>query len=514
MSLLGHKKTFTSILVFLFFASCQTSLFRENSIQDDSLPEVSVNSNVQSQNNEDKQADNNATLSHKTTTSNNIIEENKTSNATIEDNEKTSYEPPQISLPTKTAKQTKQPVHYRGDVFVREIKYHRRVKKKTPVLTIKGNVRVSQGSTVLYARKIEIVGNNGEFILAPQGVRVVDKNTQVQGNYAEYHRNSKRVFLKGNCKVRSGRKQKVEIRSNEMEYDFLSQVSYARGNVTTKAHPYSGTSKQAMYQQKLDLFRFVGDAFVYHETTTYHAQEISLQQKTNAIEMKHNVSIWHYEYEGKEKKSTNHIIADHAKRTGQGKELKTELFSNEKKQVQLTNDEIFFHANYAVLYGEQQLEATGNITVTDRKEGHYIRAEKASSSADGKIIQFFSVVKSQNNIVPNIVLMDQDKNPSVSIQAHHLEKNSVIKKWNARGQMQAEILSFENKERNNENYTRKESIWLGGEWAEMKEGSTDVYLFGSPYVTQENKKIYSREIIINKDKRTVQLKGSIQTSSP
>lgn len=502
MKIVNCKKrsAFIFFSVVFFFVSCQTSLFREAPQSNNSFSEVSVNPNLQ--NNKQSQK----TQTPKDTISNNTTQEENQEKYT---EDSISYEPPQIQLPNKTASQTNQPVHYRGDIFIRETKYHKRVKKKIPVLTIEGNVRVTQGSTMLYARKIEILGNNSELILAPNGIKVIDKNTQVQGNYAEYHRNSKKIFLTGNCKVRSKKNQKIEIKSNEMEHDFLNQISYARGDVTTHALPYSGTSKQAMYQQSLDLFRFIGDAFVYHGTTTYHAQEISLQKKTNTIEMKEEVSIWHNAFKDKKKISTNHIVAAYAKRTGEGDKLKTELFSNEKKQLRLTNDDIFFDANYAILYGEQQLEAAGKIVVTDRKEGHRICAEKANSSTDGKIIQFFSVIKKEQNILPRIVLMDEQKNPSVIIKAFHLEKNSVMKKWNARGQMQAEILSIEEEGREH-----KESVWLGGEWAEVQEGSKDIFLFGNPYVMQKDEKIHSREIIINKDKRSIQLKGSIQTEEP
>lgn len=538
---------FSFFLFFLF--SCQTSLWKETPPQNNPLPSVSVNGETEKETGEEYLAlpfQNTSDTSNAKDTKN-LQEKNQTddtvddtavsiqknsseSNTSSPDQNKKSKEE---DFPFTKHSKNKQPIRYSGDVFIREKKYHKYFGKKVQVLTISGHVKIRQGTTQLFAPKVEILGNDNGIILTSNGVKIIDRSTVISAKHGEYHRFDKKVLLSKNCKITHTKKNKskIVITSDKLEYSFVENKSYARDNVHISALPYTAQSDKAIYEQTTDILTLTDNPFVYHENTIYHAENILLYREKENIEMNNNVSIWHTEINENKIERTNKennknakikvlslITAHKASRTKTAKDIyKTEFFSESSSgQIRLVRKDIFFYTDYAMLYGEQQMEAKGNIQLIDREKGNKIFAESGNFSTDGKIVQFFSVTKNNQLVLPIAIIADEQKKASAFLQANHMEKNDVLKKIISRGDVKLEFLDETQKQtlevdrKEIENKKRVGSIFLGGELAELPNSENKIYLTGRPYVLQNAEKISAREIVVDNDKHSLQLKGSLQ----
>lgn len=542
------------------FNGCQSSLWKENDALEVLLPVKDFRARpatVDEQANTDK--DLSPSTSGDSASSKNWQEDQsgegssiqQTKNASAIDSEKFSLFPqnqmtPPSSKNAPLASRTKnQPIHYSGDVFIREKKYHPRLKKKVPVLTIRGHARVKQGSTALYTEKIDIIGEKGEIFIIPSRVKIIDSasRSSVQADYAEYHRFSKTAFFKKNCRIthQDKKNKKTVIRSHELQQDFQNNISYAYGDVIITNDNYSAKSQRAIYWQNTSKLALQEKAYIYQTNTVYHAQEISFTQEPDIMEMNRDVFIWNTESKATEEKTPDpknslqtdkivtFITAQRAKRelkkqdASLPKQYITRFFSSPQKQMQLTRDNIFFYADQATLVGANEMTAKGHLSLIDREGGHQIFAEQGSFSTDGKLIQFYSAYREEDShkklILPKAILANEEKNPSIVITSNHLEKDDHIGKISGRGKVVLEILAQKEKPTTSQKLyeqttKRASSIFLGCELAEFPTDGEDIFLSGNPYVLQEGDKIFARKIIVNLNKKNIKLEGNLQSDAP
>ena len=143
------------------------------------------------------------------------------------------------------------------------------------IAILTGNVKITQGDTVLTADKIEYNENEDiQTAVATGSVKIVDPDAEITGDKGIAYFNEKRAVIDGNIKVvaklkpkpaekdkktiKSEWKDKAVITCDKIEYFYKKKEASAVGNLKMIQKDRTLTAGQAFYQVKPEIITLSG----------------------------------------------------------------------------------------------------------------------------------------------------------------------------------------------------------------------------------------------------------------
>jgi len=163
------------------------------------------------------------------------------------------------------------------------------VGKETTILM--GNAQVRSDSLLLKASRIEIQGDNNQFIDCSGGVWGMEeeKNILFFTDRLRYDRKLKIARLEGNSTLED-RKNSVVAKGNYIEYDERTEVTVMQISVRLFKDDMVCRSEYAVYRRNEKLLDLSGFPVVYKKDDEFRADRIRVDLDTDDVTMEGAVS--------------------------------------------------------------------------------------------------------------------------------------------------------------------------------------------------------------------------------
>jgi lipopolysaccharide export system protein LptA len=161
--------------------------------------------------------------------------------------------------------------------------------KETTILS--GNAEVRSDSMLLRASRIEIQGDNNQFIDCTGNVWGVeeDKNILFQTDRLRYDRKLKIARLEGNSTLED-KKNEIVAKGNFIEYDDQSEVTVFQISVRLFKDDMVCRSEYAVYRRNEKLLDLSGFPVVFKKDDEFRADRIRVDLDTDDVSMEGAVS--------------------------------------------------------------------------------------------------------------------------------------------------------------------------------------------------------------------------------
>jgi lipopolysaccharide export system protein LptA len=159
------------------------------------------------------------------------------------------------------------------------------------VTILAGNAEVRSDNLVLHAEKIEILGDNNQFIDCIGGVSGVEEEKEIlfQTDRLRYDRDLKIVRLEGNS-VLEDRKNEIVAKGRFIEYDEQSEVTVFQISVRLFKDDMVCRSEYGIYRRNEKLLDLSGFPVVFKKEDEFRADRIRVDLDTNDVTMEGSVS--------------------------------------------------------------------------------------------------------------------------------------------------------------------------------------------------------------------------------
>jgi len=163
------------------------------------------------------------------------------------------------------------------------------VGKETTILT--GNAEVRSDNLLLKASRIEIQGDNNQFIDCTGGVWGMEeeKNILFFTDRLRYDRKLKIARLEGNSTLED-RKNNLVAKGNYIEYDDKAEVTVMQISVRLFKDDMVCRSEYAVYRRKDKLLDLTGFPVVFKKDDEFRADRIRVDLDTDDVTMEGAVS--------------------------------------------------------------------------------------------------------------------------------------------------------------------------------------------------------------------------------
>jgi len=161
--------------------------------------------------------------------------------------------------------------------------------KETTILM--GNAEVRSNNLLLKANRIEIQGENNQFIDCSGGVWGVEeeKNIFFITDRLRYDRKLKIARLEGNSTLED-RKNEIVAKGNFIEYDDQAEVTVMQISVRLFKDDMVCRSEYAVYRRKEKLLDLTGFPVVFKKDDEFRADRIRVDLDTDDVTMEGAVS--------------------------------------------------------------------------------------------------------------------------------------------------------------------------------------------------------------------------------
>jgi lipopolysaccharide export system protein LptA len=159
------------------------------------------------------------------------------------------------------------------------------------VTILAGNAEVRSDNLVLKAEKIEIQGDDNQFIYCTGGVSGVEEEKEIifQTDQLRYDRGLKIVRLEGNA-VLEDRKNEIVAKGRFIEYDEESEVTVFQISVRLFKDDMVCRSEYAVYRRNAKLLDLSGFPVVFKKDDEFRADRIRVDLDTDDVTMEGAVS--------------------------------------------------------------------------------------------------------------------------------------------------------------------------------------------------------------------------------
>ena len=431
------------------------------------------------------------------------------------------------------ANKKKIPVRVSGSQFIREKKIHSFTKQEEVVLTVLGNTKVVRKKTILRAPKIEVVGEDGELIIAHKRVKIDDleQKVTITAAYAEYLKNAQKAFIKGNPKIvfSEKNKKKTIIHSDEIERDFQKKETICWRNVTIKNDDFIGYGQKAIYKENEKVTILEGEPKIYQKDNIFIADKMILFHEKKESKLMGNVILILTERKDKDRKKKK----EKSKKKQSKEQVITSIIRSDTALyeygplVYLGRKSTFFGtADKSVIIERpdsksfcKKLEVWGNapdeIRSTYAVRTHYYEEKVEAYSESLKATQITGQIKavtsratSGERIRPMIIFLSKQNKPTILLKADVIERSATGSNLQARGNV--EILMLQSNNIKEHRFLPEEKWALNklqydvettvkGRYAEFFLDDRKVVIKGRAHVERESVALYAKEIIIYSD---------------
>jgi lipopolysaccharide export system protein LptA len=159
------------------------------------------------------------------------------------------------------------------------------------VTILAGNAEVRSDNLVLKAEKIEIQGDDNQFIYCTGGVSGVEEEKEIifQTDQLRYDRSLKIVRLEGNA-VLEDRKNELVAKGRFIEYDEDAEVTVFQISVRLFKDDMVCRSEYAVYRRDAKLLDLSGFPVVFKKDDEFRADRIRVDLDTDDVTMEGAVS--------------------------------------------------------------------------------------------------------------------------------------------------------------------------------------------------------------------------------
>jgi len=434
-------------------------------------------------------------------------------------------------------KTKKEPVHYSGHKLIREVIYHKRVKKKIIVLSIEGRAKVRHGKTELRSSKIEILGEDGNIIYINRKLDIKDRvyHTDLRAGFGEYRKLEKTAYVTKNpvaihTNIEEG--TKTTLKSVEMFRDFNTGTIHAKGNVEIiHSDGVKGYGKEAYYYEKEDLIILMGNPTIYEDKNIYKSDVMKFYNGKKLVILEGNAAVYLTREENSNTKDNSKHRAKSEKKTDAtndsetgevttiirapggiyrfGKEApmgrEVVFTGTDEDPVRIFRPDMEGTCLKLVSRGQnsEELDVTGNVYILDLKDRTRLYAQSAQFRKEADLVVVKTHYQTDEARTPPRVVFHNKKDKPTGIL--HAEKISYM---DEAGIVTAEgdviYQSLEGGTRERENPTT-----INGQWARYESKLKKIEIRGEPFLAQGRSRVFARKIIITTDIKKVEIFGPV-----
>jgi lipopolysaccharide export system protein LptA len=159
------------------------------------------------------------------------------------------------------------------------------------ITILSGNAEVRSDNLILRAEKIEILGDNNQFIDCTGGVWGVEEEKEIffQTDRLRYDRALKIVRLEGNS-VLEDRKNEIVAKGRFIEYDEQAEVTVFQISVRLFKDDMVCRSEYGIYRRNEKLLDLSGFPVVFKKDDEFRADRIRVDLDTDDVTMEGAVS--------------------------------------------------------------------------------------------------------------------------------------------------------------------------------------------------------------------------------
>ncbi len=413
--------------------------------------------------------------------------------------------------------------NFSGDEFVKETGMNPFEKKNDTIMRLKGHAKVSSKNLRMASPHIEIYGDDGRYAYARGPVEIIDTrdDTRINADEALFIRAENRAVVRGNARLvakvknkkksaKGAKKEKITITSHEMERNFETSVSIARGNVVATSENSVLYANQAEFIEPEDLMRSESNPRIFTAADLFLADSIQWNIATNTADFHGHVRAYFSRPDGEEdpesapakkKSAAAKNPVDSAVRSEEGTLIQREDLPYGQK-LTLRKKVSLERKKYSAYSDEAEIFGSGGELVKGKDHVILINREENSKSYG----DFFEWVKAsgymsltaRKNARTRTILHNKKMEPTAEILGASVTRATTKAHPQARGNVQ--ILQFSKGK--NSNPTK-----MGGEWAEMRRAEKIIQLYGSPYVEGELGRIGARDILLYYEEQRYEMLG-------
>lgn len=411
--------------------------------------------------------------------------------------------------PPKIAKKTKKRrgrFQFSSDEFIKETAFNPFEKKNDNVIRLKGHARIAARNAKMASPVIEIYGDDGHLAYARGPVEIIDTQsaTRITADEALFIRAEHRAILRGNARLqtrirdKNKRKEKIELTAQELERNFETAISLARGNVVATGRTATLYAESAEFIEAQELFRSEARPRIFSDSDVFLADKIQWDLQRDVAEFRGNVRAYFRRpdeddrqqkpVESAVKAEEGTLQKDAKLPHGQRLVLRRRV-SFERKSYSATSDtaEVFGP-------GAELVRAHDNVVLVNREE---------NTRSYGDVFEWTKATgamalagKRQNRT--RTIFYNKNAQPTAEISATTLIRAQEKANPQARGDVS--IVQFNRDD-------KAPPVKMGAEWAEIQRDSKRILLHGSPYIEGELGKIGAREIILHYEEQRYEMLG-------
>jgi lipopolysaccharide export system protein LptA len=159
------------------------------------------------------------------------------------------------------------------------------------VTVLSGNAEVKSDNLVLKAERIELLGDDNQFIECYGKVwgNEEEKNIIFKTDKMSYDRKSKVAKLEGNSTMED-KKNEIVTRGRYIEYDDTAEVAIFQISVRLFKDNMVCRSEYAIYRRQEKLLDLSGYPIVYKKSDEFKADRIRVDLETDDVTMEGSVS--------------------------------------------------------------------------------------------------------------------------------------------------------------------------------------------------------------------------------
>ncbi|MCL2609924.1 MAG: hypothetical protein FWD94_08490 [Treponema sp.] len=159
------------------------------------------------------------------------------------------------------------------------------------VTVLSGNAEVRSDSMMLRADRIELHGNNNQFVECIGNVwgMEVEKNIVFRADRIRYDRNRKVARLEGNATIED-RENEVVAMAGFIEYDEANEIAVLQIAVRLFQDDLVSRAENATYRREEQLLDLSGFPVVFRGDDEFRADRIRVDLRTNDVVMEGSIS--------------------------------------------------------------------------------------------------------------------------------------------------------------------------------------------------------------------------------
>jgi len=411
--------------------------------------------------------------------------------------------PPKLD---KKAKKKRGRFQFSGDEFIKESGTNPFEKKNDTIIKLRGHARISARNLKMSSPMIEIYGDDGHLAYARGPVEIVDTRnaTRITAEEALFIRSENRAVLRGNARLvtqikdKKNHKERIQLTSQEIERNFETSVSLARGNVVATGRSAILYANSAEYLETQELVRSEDSPRIFSDSDVFLADKIQWDLARNTSDFRGNVRAYFSRPDNADKRQRP---TESAVRAEEGTLQKDDRLPFGQKltlrrRVSLERKTYSAYSQVAEVFGPgaEFVRATDSVTLINREENTRSYGDTFEwTKATGAM-----ALSGRKQNRTRTIFYDKKSVPTAEISATTLTKAEEKANPQARGNVT--IMQFSSD-------SAAPPVKMGSEWAEFQRDRQVILLHGSPYVEGEMGRIGAREIILHYAEQRYEMLG-------